>query len=150
MEATVSSSRSKLYDSFRKKALAIQPEEVVRQKLLHHMVDALGFPKGYLCVERSLAELCDGERVPDRRIDIVAYYKKEGALQPLLLIECKAGGLKESMLEQVFGYNHYLNAPFVALTNGTATYVGVYVKEENKYSFSEGLPSYETLCSTSA
>ena len=84
------------------------PEEQVRQGLLRHLIDDLGFPAELLAVERGLNE---------RRTDVVAYETQGENLVPLLLIECKAVRLSDAALHQVLGYNHHLGAKFVALVN---------------------------------
>ncbi len=69
------------------------------------MIEDLGFPKGLISVEKKLGS---------RRYDLVCFTKE---MTPLLLVECKAGLLKNSAARQVFGYNYRIKAPFVALAN---------------------------------
>jgi hypothetical protein len=96
-----------LYDPIRKKGVPDTPEERVRQFLLLQMIGPLGFPKGLLAVETSIAN--------GRRADIIAY-SKEAA--PLLLIECKAVVTDEEVVfRQAFGYNASIGAPFWALAH---------------------------------
>ena len=83
------------------------PEERVRQSLLQHLVQQLGYPKSYISVEKAL----DG---PNRRYDVLVYGKCHGELKPLLLIECKAEHVTEEAVQQALGYNHEIDAPFVA------------------------------------
>ena len=75
--------------------------------------------------------------------DIICYAK--GVSGPLLLIECKAGVLKESATEQVLGYNHYVKAPFVAVAGEAEIEMGYFDNKKGKYVFVSGLPRYETL-----
>lgn len=84
----------------------LTPEERVRQFLLQKMVEDLGFPRGLISVEK---------KVGLRRYDIVCFTKE---VKALLLVECKAGPLDASAIRQVFGYNDWLMAPFLAVTNG--------------------------------
>lgn len=96
------------------------PEERVRQGVLRHMLDDLGYPAELIAVERALGELaCGRQSVPQRRIDLVAFERVGGELRPLLLVECKAVRLSDAALHQVLGYNHFLGAKCVALVNGT-------------------------------
>lgn len=67
---------------------------------------ALGFPRGLISVEKQINE---------RRYDIVSFTKE---MQPLIVIECKAGALDAAAKDQVFGYRSLIQAPFVALANG--------------------------------
>jgi hypothetical protein len=114
-----SSSLSKklVYDEVRKLWVKASPEEIVRQQWLKAMINSLGYPRELLVVEKELKELPHllGAAVPDRRVDILCYGK---GIQPLLLIECKAGALTDEALDQVVGYNHYVKADFAAIVNG--------------------------------
>lgn len=85
------------------------PEEQVRQALLRKMVEELHFPRGLLSVER-------GNR--KRRTDIVCYTQK---MRPLVLIECKALSIEEEAIQQAFGYNETILAPFVTLAGREET-----------------------------
>ena len=96
-----------LYDPIRKCAVANTPEELVRQSLLLQMIGPLGFPKGLISVEASIA--CG------RRADIIAYNHQH---LPLLLIECKAEAVDEEVVfRQAFGYNASIGAPFWAIAH---------------------------------
>ncbi len=96
-----------VYDPVRRRLVAATPEEKIRQKLLHRMLNDLGYPKGLIAVEMSLGK-------QKRRADIVCY-RCEGELQPLLIVECKALEISLETQEQAFGYNTALGAPFVCL-----------------------------------
>ncbi len=123
-----------------------KPEEIVRQNLLLRMQEELGFPYEMLSVERSLSSMPHllGKKVPDRRFDIVCFIKKKDQIFPLLLIECKAVPISKSALEQVIGYNHFAQAPFIAVANQDCVYTG-FKKGSQGYSFTEGLLTYEKM-----
>ena len=93
-------------------------EEVIRQELIVTLL-ALGYPKSLMVIEKELSQLphLRKGRVPKRRLDLLCFAKKGGLVYPLLLIECKAIPLLPSALEQVLGYNYYVEALFVAITN---------------------------------
>ncbi|NGX47135.1 MAG: hypothetical protein K1000chlam3_00506 [Chlamydiae bacterium] len=117
----LSKQKDSLYDPFRKLWVAALPEEVVRQKLLHVMITQLGFPKNFLVVEKQLSELphlSGMVGLPKRRADILCFAKEIHAqfpLFPLLLVECKEGKVGEEAAAQALGYNHYVQAPYVAI-----------------------------------
>ncbi len=138
--------KSTFYDPHRQKAIVLQPEERVRQNILHVLVHTLGFPKSCIAVERALSECASacGE-VPKRRIDIIAYAQVEQELKPLLVIECKATTLHPNMLDQLLGYNHFIQAPFVALMNQKKTIFGQYDTHTGSLDLSTSLPTYEEL-----
>ena len=132
-----------IYDPIRHTHVKATPEELVRSRLLRYMTEALGYPKHLLVVEKQLAHLPGCEGAPDRRLDIICYAK--GATSPLLLIECKAGNLKKTAIEQVLGYNHYVKAPFVAVVGETEVQMGYFDTEKGEYAFVSELPPYKTL-----
>lgn len=141
-----------VFDPIRQQWLKANPEEIVRQELLKQMIETLGFPKDLLVVEKSLREILlscpESSQVPQRRIDILSYFKdpKEG-LQPLLLIECKSLPIERSAIEQVKAYNYYLKARFFAVANQREVFTAFFNSSKNEYSFFKGLLPYkELLC----
>lgn len=110
-----------LYDPFRKMWVAATPEEIIRQKLLQFMVTHLGFPKQFLAIEKQLSELPHLKGMsglPKRRADILCFAKKlhpSFPLYPLLLVECKQKESGDKTVLQVLGYNHYVQAKYVAI-----------------------------------
>jgi hypothetical protein len=139
----LSPQRRQIYDSIRKKWVDALPEEVVRQKILSHLVNQLGYPTHAIVVERKLSELpqVSEKKVPSRRIDILCLESE--TLHPLLLIECKAVALQEKMFAQALGYNAYIKAPLICLANDE----GFLLRWENDSSIKERnqLPTYESL-----
>lgn len=121
----------------------MKPEEEVRQGLIEVMTRDLGYPLSLLVVEKALGLLphLEGMQVPDRRLDLLCVEK--GSLKPLLLIECKAtwfGGA----VDQVFGYNEFVQAPCVGVvTRDKALF---FWKEDEGYQTLRGFPTFEELC----
>ena len=105
-----------VFDSLRGNWVDATPEELVRQTWLQRMVQELGYPKGYLAVERELKTLAHLQNhqgpLPSRRIDILCFRK----LKPLLLIECKKR-LSQEAMDQVLAYNQFVQAPYVAIVD---------------------------------
>ncbi len=136
--------KGSLYDPFRQCFVAATPEEIVRQKLLQLMTSQLGYPKQLISVEKRLAELPHLRGLaglPNRRADIVCFAKDvhpDFPLYPLLLIECKEGRVGEEAASQVLGYNHFVQAHYVAIAGETE----VLLIHPQKVSF---LPSYPEL-----
>ncbi len=121
----------------------MKPEEQIRQNLIRDMIDRLGFPKELIVIEKELAELphLREKKVPKRRIDLVCFTKKGDILYPLLLVECKAIPLSDRALEQVFGYNYYVGARFVAIANDQ----GIIMIDGNGENVRHELLSYREL-----
>ena len=109
-------------------------------------MEDLGYPKSLVGVEKSLKELMSEapEALPDRRVDIVCF--SAGHFKPLLIVECKAQPtfLREA-LQQVMGYNHFLQAAFVAVATPGEIVMGWYDSLEKGYRFIEGLLPYKEL-----
>lgn len=117
MVTTVSSSQNS-YCIVRKAYVKSTPEEAVRQSLLVQMINDLGYPASLLVVEKKLSELPHlvFTKTPNRRIDILCY-ERQG--RPLVLIECKNRGFSLKEKQQLFGYNYYVGAHFVALVSSS-------------------------------
>ena len=96
----------------RRKWVVLEPEEWVRQHVLHHLNEQLGYPLGCMSVEHQLS--LNG--MP-RRADIVAF-TPDGA--PQVLVECKAPNvaLNQETVNQAARYNLVLNVPVLLVTNG--------------------------------
>ncbi len=90
------------------------PEERIRQHLLQVLIEKLGYPKSRVVIEKELSLLPHllGKNVPKRRLDVLVY---DHELRPLIVFECKAAKVTQDALDQVLGYNHVIEAPFVAV-----------------------------------
>jgi len=152
METTGSLSQgiNQLYCPVRCEWVAALPEEIVRQKLVHHMVERLGFSRASLAVEVALKQIphLKGNKVPDRRADILCFGKNihpKFQLYPLLLVECKAVKLTSKVLQQVIGYNHFVQSYFITVANDDEIRTGWYDANKGDYTFVSGLPPYSEL-----
>ncbi|HAZ15052.1 MAG: hypothetical protein A2Y28_02790 [Chlamydiae bacterium GWC2_50_10] len=141
-----------LYDPIRQKWVTATPEERVRQALVKKMVDACGYPQELLSVEKDLKELPHLKNcalpLPDRRADLICFCKEIHPLYsyyPLLLVECKRDRIDERGRRQLMGYNHFVQAFFIALAAPEAFELGYFNKAQGKYCFHHVLPSYSQL-----
>ncbi len=100
----------------RKKWVALEPEEWVRQHLVYHLSEDLGYPMGLMAVEHTLI-LNDVAK----RADLVCFNQDR---MPVLLAECKAPSisLSQKTLDQAARYNLVLKVPTLLLTNGLSHY----------------------------
>jgi hypothetical protein len=137
---------NKIYCSQRKAWFASTPEEVVRQQALI-LLNQLGFPKEQIVIEKELKLLphLQGIQVPERRVDLMCYCKREVSLHPLFLIECKAIAFTDKEMRQLIGYNHFIKAPFVGLINQNQKKLGWFNAELGDYQFIDYFPSYKEL-----
>lgn len=144
--------KDRIYDPIRKTYVLALPEEIVRQKLIHKMINELRFPKNLIAVEKDLLSL---EHINERefeskkrRADIICFAKDihpKFSLYPLLMIECKAFKLNQKTIDQVLGYNYHIKACFVAIANGYEIKTFWYNMKEEKYKSVNFLPGYLEL-----
>lgn len=137
-----------VYDPIRKGWFEAHPEEVIRQKWIEVMIHHLGFTSTLLSVEKALHQLPHrhtiSSEIPQRRIDLMAYYLDEQKdLKPLLLIECKAIALNSKALKQLMGYHQVIRSPFVALANEDEIKLAYY--DSTGYQELSFLPDYNQL-----
>jgi len=106
---------SEIYDPLRRKWVARTPEEEVRQSVIAWLRDAKGVPAGLM--ESEYGFVYNRRRY---RADVLVFDRQ---LQPLLLVECKAPGVKidGKVVEQVVRYTRVLTVRYVLVTNGTRT-----------------------------
>jgi len=110
-----SGGKTMIFDLIRKKYLVFQPEEMVRQLLIIHLI-ASGYPKEKIQVEKGLNVL--GQY---RRFDIVVY---DDQYEPYLLVECKSHkvSISQDTFDQIANYNLILRAPYLLVSNGVQNY----------------------------
>ena len=104
--------RRQIFDSLRRKYVALTPEEWVRQHFVHFLTDHKGYPQGLLANE---VELKAGEK--KLRCDTLLYNK---ALQPQMIIEYKAPHVEitQQVFDQITVYNRLLHVDYLVVSNG--------------------------------
>lgn len=104
-----------IFDVLRQKWLVLQPEEMVRQLMIHFLIHEKGYNKNRIGVEHGLLV-----NTMSRRYDILIY---DDTFTPFMLIECKAPRVKlnEDVFFQTLWYNTSLKVPFLLMTNGVAS-----------------------------
>lgn len=134
----VKSSENKvlIFDIIRKKFVVLQPEEWVRQHVVHWLIDQKKYPASLINVEKKIT-------VNDltKRYDVVVY-NSDGSIA--LLVECKSytQKLNQEVFDQVARYNLQIKASYLMLTNGILHYFCKLALEEEKYSFLEQIPDF--------
>ena len=134
MRTRVFNGKEQIFCEWRHRWVRLTPEEWVRQHILHHMVEQLGYPSSLIAVEQAITV---GDA--NKRCDAVVY---DASLQPLMIIECKAETvpLTQKTLDQAITYNRKLDVPYLLLHNGVQT---IFVNGNSIYPF--GLPRYADL-----
>lgn len=143
-------SNHKIYDPVRKSYVKAFPEEIIRQKILRHMIFDLKYPKEWIAVEKDLSSILSDKNLSaeKRRVDILCFIKKADLFFPLLMIECKAYSLTKEAVYQVLGYNHHVQACYVAVANDEEIKTFWYDRAVNDYNHVNFLPSFEDLSKT--
>ena len=106
-----------IYDPLRRKNVACTPEEEVRQQVIRWLHESCGV--SYARMESEYAFVYNRRRY---RADVLVF---DRALQPLLLVECKAPGISlgAALVDQVLRYTRVLPVRYVLVTNGTKTHL---------------------------
>ncbi len=124
-----------IFDPIRKKKLVFTPEELVRQLFIQYLLCEKQFSSNKIAVEKAIV-------INDRtkRFDLLVY---DNNFQPFILIECKASkvSITEATFEQAAWYNFELQADFLIVTNGRATYCCQMDYDNKSYTFQDVVPN---------
>lgn len=101
-----------VFDPLRRQWVSLTPEEQVRQKMLHYLVETRKLPAGLVAVEYSIKV----NNLP-KRADIVVFNNPG---EPQMIVECKAETvpITEKVLDQAIRYYSGLKVQYLTLTNG--------------------------------
>ena len=132
-------SKPAIWDSIRRKYVALTPEEWVRQHFIHYLIEHKGYPATLLANEVSLSV---GNK--KLRADSVLYGRD---LHPKMIIEYKAPEIEitQKVFDQVSSYNLLLRVDYLAVSNGLNHYCCKMDYEHQKYLYLSDIPDYENL-----
>lgn len=125
-----------VFDMIRKKYVALQPEEWVRQHCLHFLVSDKGYPAGRVLVERKLE--VSGLT---KRLDL-AVCDARGRIE--VLVECKAPdvAIDQVVFDQIARYNMEAQARYLMVSNGLQHFFCRMDYRRQRYVFLEDLPPF--------
>ena len=108
--------RKEIFDPIRKKWVALQPEEWVRQNVIQTLMSKHHVPGNLISIEKGF--LINQRQ---KRFDLVIYDRQ---VKPAILVECKAFHVpvNQKVFDQLSKYNVHIRAPFLMATNGVVTY----------------------------
>ncbi|MRH99589.1 restriction endonuclease subunit R [Kriegella sp. EG-1] len=131
-----SENKVQIFDVIRKKFIVLQPEEWVRQHVIHQLIYDKGYSKNLINVEKQL-----NVNNLKKRYDIVVY-NKDATIH--LLVECKAPNIKidQQTFDQIARYNMQLNAKYLMVTNGHDHFFCQMNYDEEKYDFLRQIPDF--------
>jgi type I site-specific restriction-modification system R (restriction) subunit len=128
-----------VFDEFRKKHVALTPEEWVRQQFLWYLVNEKKYPASLIAVEKGL--VLNGLQ---KRFDAVVF-NKNGV--PLALIEFKSAAvqLQQKVFEQIAAYNMKMKVKYLIISNGLQHFCCAVDYNKEKINFLEDIPEYTEL-----
>lgn len=129
----------KVYDRLRGKAVALTPEEYVRQHFVNYLINAKGYRQSLMANEVSLR--LNGTA---RRCDTLVYTRE---LRPLVVVEYKAPdvAISQKTFDQIARYNSVIRAPWLIVSNGISHYCCRYISTTGEYRFMRDIPAWEEL-----
>jgi hypothetical protein len=128
-----------IFDRLRRKFVALQPEEWVRQNMIEFLVTEKHYPPTLVGNEISLSY--NGLQ---RRCDSVVYSRTGTAL---MIIEYKAPTIEitRRTFDQIALYNSQLQVRYLLLSNGFTHFCCKINPADNSLRFLEEIPYYEDL-----
>ncbi len=128
----------RIFDRLRHRAVALTPEELVRQTFVDYLIDSLGYPAGLMANEISIT--LNGTT---RRCDSVLFDRNH---HPVMIIEYKAPtvNITQKVFEQIARYNLILKAPYLVVANGRTCYC-CRIDSDGTPQFLPGVPEYDAL-----
>jgi hypothetical protein len=129
----------KVLDVYRKRYVALTPEEEVRQRFARYLVEEKGFPASLVMTEYPLKL-----NTLSKRCDLLVH-KPAGT--PAVLVECKAPEVKitQAVFDQAARYNLVFRVRYLMVTNGMKHYCCEIDFDTEKVRFLNAIPSYEEL-----
>ena len=139
LRITIKDDKELIFDSLRRKYVALTPEEWVRQNFVSFLINKKGFLAGLMNNEVSLVQ--NGIK---RRCDTLVC-DKFGA--PLVIVEYKAPNIEitQKVFDQIVRYNYVFRAKYIIVSNGLNHYCCCINYDEGNYSFLKEIPSYADL-----
>ena len=129
--------KTTIWDPLRKKEVALTPEERVRQWFIGVLSQSLEIPLHMMMSETGFK--LGGKQF---RADILVY---DRAAKPVMVVECKRPSvdLTADVLDQAIRYNMVLNVRYIAITNGTKTFM--FVNEGGQCRTVDAPPKYSEM-----
>ncbi len=131
--------KPKIFDILRRRAVALTPEEWVRQHFIHFLINHKGYPAPLMANEVKLKV---GDK--DLRADSVLYNRD---LKPRMIIEYKAPHIQitQKVFDQITVYNMLLHVDYLVISNGLQHYICRMNYEDNSYEFLPDIPEHNNL-----
>ena len=139
LRVTIKDDKELIFDSLRRKYVALTPEEWVRQNIVSFLINHKGYLAGLMNNEVSLVQ--NGIK---RRCDTLVSDKYGN---PIVIVEYKAPNVEitQKVFDQIVRYNYVFRAKYLIVSNGLNHYCCCINYDEGNYSFLKEIPSYADL-----
>jgi hypothetical protein len=123
-----------IFDSVRKKYVALTPEEWVRQNFIQYIISSGKYPISSIVIEKQLK--INGL---NKRYDAIIY---DSDFNPRIILEFKAPKIEltQSVFDQVSTYNMKLKVDFFIISNGIEHHICKVDWANSRFIFLEELP----------
>jgi len=139
LKVIIKDGKQRVFDIFRRKYVALTPEEWVRQQFVHYLVQHKGYPAE--CIGNEVSISLGSTK---KRCDTVVYGCNA---EPTMIVEYKAPQVEitQSVFEQISRYNIRLRVKWLIVSNGLRHYCCQIDYESGSYRFVEDIPRYEEV-----
>lgn len=139
LRVTIKDDKELIFDSLRRKYVALTPEEWVRQNFVSFLINHKGYLAGLMNNEVSLVQ--NGIK---RRCDTLVSDKYGN---PIVIVEYKAPNVEitQKVFDQIVRYNYVFRAKYLIVSNGLNHYCCCINYDEGSYSFLKEIPYYADL-----
>lgn len=129
----------RIFDTLRRRYVALTPEEWVRQHFVHWLTAHKGYPAALMANEIAMS--IGGKRL---RADSVLYDRQ---LQPRMIIEYKAPTVQitQHVFDQIAAYNMLLHVDYLVISNGLSHYCCRIDYAKRTYEFLRNIPDYSEI-----
>ena len=126
-----------IFDIIRKKYVTLNPEEWVRQHILHYLTSYKNYPKSLIAVEKQL--IVNNLK---KRFDILVFNHTG---QAEIIVECKAPdtNITQEVFDQIARYNLKINAKYLMVSNGIQHYFCKLDTMNERYIFLEDITEFK-------
>lgn len=135
----VKNGKNVIFDSIRRRYVALTPEEWVRQHFVNFLIAHKGYPRELMANEVPIT--LNGTR---KRCDTVLYKRD---LSARMIIEYKAPGvdITQAVFNQIMRYNMVLRVEYLVISNGIQHFCCQMDYANNRYNFLQDIPDYHQI-----
>lgn len=128
-----------IFDSLRRKFVALTPEEWVRQHFVNFLITEKEYPQGLIANEVQIK--LNNQK---KRCDSVIY---NSTLKPLVIVEYKSPdvNITQDVFDQIARYNIVLKVDYLIVSNGINHYCCKIDYQNQTFQYLQEIPNYSEL-----